>query len=869
MGTAEISARELSDRAYAHVQQDPLAAAEMARTAHAVALQAGDRTAQVAALHALGFAQNALADPEVTATLRQAIRLARRNGLREAEARARLALAGALAQSGSIRGALREIDLATDGLEQLERARSEVFRLGLLYYSEEPYSEPRRSATALRAFRRHDEEIWAARLLFNRGLVRTARGEIRRGLDDLAQARDLYEALDADLAVVDAEMAIADALLLTGDVPGALERLDAVPASLPAITRVDLELFRCRALQSAMLLDEALAAVEAALAGLRGQGKTDRWLRATLARAHVLSWLGETDSAARDARAAAAAFARRGQDTAAARARLVALEAAMRVGRPRRRELEAAVADADRFAEAGWRNDAYRAHLAVASALVDAGDGARARRHVDAAAPFERNAILSDRLLAASVGARLHLLSGDPAGAARTASAGLGLLDRHRLTLGSIELRARASALGVELATFGLRLAVKAGDPRRLLGWTEQLRANALLARPERPANDRIAALQDDLRRIERELADPQRSTSAGRLQARRASLEREITRSARHLPGASATARARPTVESLARSFGRRTLLEFFSLDGALHVVAVNGGAVHHVPLGRVTPVLSQLEWLRFGLRQVARADLSRARHATATVGLNRDVELIDAILLQPVAHWLSEEVVIAPGGDLAALPWGMLPSLRERAVSVVPSAALWQRLRPETLASDRRVALVSGPGLRHGRREIGLLTRIHEGATVLAGRDATVAATLAAVDGARIAHLATHGHFRSDSPLFSAFELADGSLSAHELCALEHPPEVIVLSACDLALSDAHPGDELLGLAATLLGLGTRAIIASVSPVSDRETPKLMRTLHELLATGTPAATALAAAQARHRTDTGAASFVCLGRG
>jgi CHAT domain-containing protein len=44
-----------------------------------------------------------------------------------------------------------------------------------------------------------------------------------------------------------------------------------------------------------------------------------------------------------------------------------------------------------------------------------------------------------------------------------------------------------------------------------------------------------------------------------------------------------------------------------------------------------------------------------------------------------------------------------------------------------------------------------------------------------------------------------------------------------VLVLSSCDLALTDRHPGDELLGLAAVLLAMGRRTIVASVVPIPD----------------------------------------------
>src|SRR5262249_3062590 len=81
-----------------------------------------------------------------------------------------------------------------------------------------------------------------------------------------------------------------------------------------------------------------------------------------------------------------------------------------------------------------------------------------------------------------------------------------------------------------------------------------------------------------------------------------------------------------------------------------------------------------------------------------------------------------------------------------------------------------------------------------------------ATAARACAALDGAATAHLACHGHFRSDSPLFSSLQLADGPLNVYELQRLRVAPGGVVLSACDLAPSTLPPGDGLLGLAPVL---------------------------------------------------------------
>jgi CHAT domain-containing protein len=91
-----------------------------------------------------------------------------------------------------------------------------------------------------------------------------------------------------------------------------------------------------------------------------------------------------------------------------------------------------------------------------------------------------------------------------------------------------------------------------------------------------------------------------------------------------------------------------------------------------------------------------------------------------------------------------------------------------------------------------------------------------------------------------------------------------------VLVLSACDLALSELHAGDELLGFAAALLGMGTRTIVASAVPVPDAAARRLMLAFHRELAAGVAPASALAHAPAA-LTGSAAAlqGFVGLGAG
>jgi len=299
--------------------------------------------------------------------------------------------------------------------------------------------------------------------------------------------------------------------------------------------------------------------------------------------------------------------------------------------------------------------------------------------------------------------------------------------------------------------------------------------------------------------------------------------------------------------------------------LDGGLCAVTLVGGKLAFHEVGAAERA-TELDWLRFAYGRLATARLTADQRAATVATAAASATALDKLLVEPLRIALGEgPLVIVPTGTLHALPWAALPSLRGRPFVVAPSLALWCDLAARPPSRRRKTALVAGPRLRHAAREVQELGVLRPGATVLYGKAATAEATLTALDGAAIAHLACHGHFRADSPLFSSLELADGPLNVYELQRLRRAPETVILSACDLALSQTHPGDELLGLAAALLGMGTRTIVASVVPVPDVAARRLMLTFHRRLLAGETPAAALAHAQARSRT----AGFVCLGSG
>ena len=140
--------------------------------------------------------------------------------------------------------------------------------------------------------------------------------------------------------------------------------------------------------------------------------------------------------------------------------------------------------------------------------------------------------------------------------------------------------------------------------------------------------------------------------------------------------------------------------------------------------------------------------------------------------------------------------------------------------------------------------------------------------------MEGAELAHLACHGTFRADNPSFSSLELSDGPMTVLDLERLSHGPEIVVFAACDSGVSEALPGDELLGLMAALFALGSRAVVASVVPVPDVESTPLMVALHERLARGVPIGRAMTEARAALDPSTPAGlvatlAYGCFGSG
>jgi hypothetical protein len=859
----------LAEEAFDRVEGNASDAAAMADRALRLARARRDREAEVAALHALSFALAELGDPRAKPTIHAAIRIADRQGFQRRGGMARRRLAHLLAGEGKISAALRQLDVASAGFDEHERARTYVFRIavaGTGGRTPPPRAETDRAIAALRAY---GDPLWEGRLLRNRGTLAAARGDMAAAASDLERARELLSSAGAVEAAFATELMLVRVDLGRGDLPACLARFDAIGSGdVSPANAAEIEMVRALVLASARLMDEALDALRRAREISRRVHYDDIDAHLEIARLTLLA--GDARSAVELARRARVLFARRGTELYHARAVGLSVAAFVALGAVRPRQLDEARRAAATLTSHAWYDEALRARLTAARAAVVLHRDQLAEDELAAARALRRRGPIADRIEWWHVQALLRLSAADRAGALRAARAGLTLLDRHRASLGASELRVTASAIGIELARLGLRTALAESDANAVLRWSERLRANALRLDPVTPSDS--PAMRDSRRELRLITVRLQHGDGDDwALLARQRELESTIRRHARHAPGDGAPGDTRaPDRRVLAAALGDRALLELIELDGELTALVLAGARLTRHPLGAAEPVRSEHEWLRFALSRIGRLGRGAPQLTALREGARRSAQTLDKLLIEPLASRLEDrELVLAPTGALHALPWALLPSLRGRPLTIAPSAAIWL-MRQGRRRRRRRVVLAAGPHLRHARAELSAVAELYPGAITLQGRAAEVSSVLRAIDGASIAHLACHGRMRSDSPLFSSLELADGPLNVYELQRLHRPPELVVLSSCDLATSATHPGDELLGFAAALLNMGTRTVIASTVPVPDAAAKRLMRALHEELAARLPPAAALAHAQRRAaRGESALAGFVCLGSG
>jgi len=213
---------------------------------------------------------------------------------------------------------------------------------------------------------------------------------------------------------------------------------------------------------------------------------------------------------------------------------------------------------------------------------------------------------------------------------------------------------------------------------------------------------------------------------------------------------------------------------------------------------------------------------------------------------------------LAVVPHGPLHQVPFHALFDgeryLIERfEISYAPSATVFA-LCQERESSDSGRALIFGvedSSIPATVDEARAVAKHLSEAEVRIGDGATVEALRKEVPGCGVLHLASHGLFRADNPMFSSFKLHDGWLMATDVMELDLAGALVALSACESGRSEVIGGDEILGLTRAFLGAGAATLVVGLWIVQDETTASLMERWYARMRDGMGRTAALRAAQ------------------
>lgn len=763
--------------------------------------------------------------------------------------------AGVLAWAGDQEHSLAAIDMAYSLLRGVSRAKAQAQRGGI-HYRLGNFTLAREDLdNSIGTLQSEGEMMWASHALTNRGLLNAYEGKIGAASNDLLAAKRGYASLQHAASTAHADQNLGWLALRSGDLPAALNFLDEAEEAFAALGTSLGQLWcdRAEALLAAHMTSDAKQAAMRAAAELRDKGLNASYADALLQAAQAALLAGDHESAVSTARSARELMAEQGRTGWEAYADYLVMRARTADGDLSAADLPAIRDAVTSLDAAGLRTEALHARLLAATIATEAGDFEACREYLVEASEARRSGPVELRTQGWVAAARLRLHAGDSRGAAAAARAGLMVLDDYQATLGGTMARLHVTGYGAELAAIGLRLALQSGSPRRLFDWLELTRAGALRSMPRPSSRDpEVASSLLQFRQIDEEL---RRATLNGEdvaaLRRQRDVLQEQVRDRALRATAESVRRVPLASARDVLAGLGNRWLVQFGETqEGELIAVRLGNGRGRKFRLGPIAGVRAELDSLTTALRRLATGRGSVQSKRAALDVIAEASSRLDAALLQPLAIDAADDVVIVPTGTLYSVPWSLLPTASARCVSVAPSASIWLALNDEeTSPPATEASVIAGPRLALASEEVDRVAELYPNAIRLV--EPTAADAAKAIDGAAVAHIACHGDFRADNPLFSALEMGDGALTIYDLEALHEAPGVVVLSACDAGANTSTGGHEVMGLATSLLAQGTRSVVANVGLVPDQAaTIELMVRLHRHLQAGATVRSALASA-------------------
>ncbi|QDU69517.1 CHAT domain-containing tetratricopeptide repeat protein [Engelhardtia mirabilis] len=877
-GENEALADELKAELDRTVRRDPPAALVLAERLERLTRGLPERRVlglrgRAVAFHANGRSAEAIVDYRAAVELYDAA-----DEALEA-ARVRRSLVDVLQMSGNSDAALVEAARARRVFEARgeERLLAQLeCNVGNVYFRLDRYMEASDSyRSAIARFERIDDALGRAFALINLGNVETNANDFDAAQHSFADAERVFAEHDHQILAAEARYGLAYLAFRRGDFAGAEAGLRASRAEFEALGKAsgpplcDMDLAELHLRLDAWR--DARDRAEAAALRFEELGMDYEQARSTLFAGVAHARLSATDEAERALAAAARLFAQLGNRVLGA---LVAIHRAeLHAGTARSPALAAALVQArDDLAASGDRFLTDLGELALARSRVGIGQLDDARSALEALLERRGGRLPLQSLVeieAWTALAEVHRHAGDgPAQEVALEHAIEAGEDAFaRLSIGDARLaffRERQPAITRLVATRLERLG--SGYAREAVEELDRSRQRSLDEADARrfPPTPALRAARARLNALLCRQLDASTGASAEPSRGPATDLSAELLRAQDELMALVRGLDPEPTsAQPVIRGIEVAPLdavpkgdaLLYYVLDGD-DVFVVFGDPLQIGDLGARKLDCSghDLELLAAGLRfQIGKLRLGAeyaARHARA---LERSaaalLDRIGQLLLEPAAEALDgRPVTIVPIGVLHELPihaatFDGRPLIAGCDVSYARSLRQLARLRSPRAVDGHWLACFSPEA------DLPAIAREREALSASLGArleprepDDLLEALTAKPCRLRALHLASHGAFQPDHPLFSGLRLGDRYLTALDLRPLELECEVATLSGCETGRMGRSRSDELHGPAPALLAAGARSVVSSLWPVIDADSAELMDDLYRGLAQGQP---------------------------
>lgn len=528
---------------------------------------------------------------------------------------------------------------------------------------------------------------------------------------------------------------------------------------------------------------------------------------------------------------------------------------------------------ADFFDQTMLAGKAALAHLVLARIALQAGDLGLARVETDAA---------SGRLKGAQapvLAYQAHLLLGQVAQGRGDRSTAHAAYQEARKALEALRSRLKAEELKISFvknrlevydALMGLYLSQEGGEitAAEAFSCIEAAKSRSMVemifqSGQSLPAGDagqselvrRIRDLREELNwyyhRIELEQLRPEERSREviEKLQEQAESRENELLRMLRELP---AHERETATLEAPAGSSLERvqaclptdaTLVEYYSAGDRVVAAVVTRDTIEILPVTVVSRAFHFLHLLRFQLSKFRMGEAYARRFGEPLLrAAESHLESLYVELIAPLQPLLrGKHLIFVPHGPLHFLPFHALRSGNSYlcdtySVSYAPSATVFA-LCQEKAANLSPASLVLGiPDERAPQilAEVQSVAALLPQREVFIGEQATSGILREKGQNCGLLHIATHGIYRQDNPMFSAIRLGDGYLNLYDLYQVRLGARLVTLSGCATGMNVVAAGDELLGLQRGLFCAGATSLLLSLWDVHDRSTAELMQAFY-----------------------------------